>query len=150
MLGLGRAEAVAVVTRGGRVEHAEGPAKGKSAREALRDAARRIDRARGKTRADTDEALSLWNGLVAGRWSLLDRFDTDGRRYVVVRENAPEVADPRALSERERQVLAYAALGHPLKLTAYELGLSVSSVAQHRSKAMRKLGLRSQADLARL
>jgi DNA-binding CsgD family transcriptional regulator len=140
---------VAVLTPAGRVEHAEGAARTKTARDTLREAARRIDRARSKARSDVDEALALWNGLVAGRWSLVDRFDTDGRRFVVVRENAPEVADPRALSERERQVLAYAALGHPLKLTAYELGLSLSSVAQHRSRAMRKLGLRSQTDVAR-
>jgi FixJ family two-component response regulator len=32
--------------------------------------------------------------------------------------------DPRRLSRRERQVVAFAAIGHPNKLIAYELGLA--------------------------
>jgi DNA-binding NarL/FixJ family response regulator len=116
----------------------------------LRRAARAIDRARTKSRSDEDAALDAWQGLVAGRWSLVDRFDSDGRRYLVARRNDPDVPDPRALTRRERQVLAYAALGHPLKLVAYSLGLSVSTIALHRARAMRKLGLRSQAEVVRL
>jgi DNA-binding CsgD family transcriptional regulator len=145
-----RTDGAAVLTPAGRVEHAEGAAKTKTARDALRDAALRVDRARSTSRGDPDEALALWEGLVAGRWSLVDRFDADGRRYLIAHENDPRVPDPRALSARERQVLAYAALGHPLKLTGYELGLSLSTVARHRANAMRKLGLRSFADVAQL
>jgi DNA-binding CsgD family transcriptional regulator len=136
----------AVLGPGGRVLHAEGEAQSKNAQEALRAAAKRIDRARSRARADPEEALSLWQGLIAGRWSLVDRFDSDGRRYLIARENDPRVSDPRALSLRERQVLAYSALGHPLKLTAYELGLSISSVSRHRASGLRKLGLTSLAE----
>jgi FixJ family two-component response regulator len=49
--------------------------------------------------------------------------------------------DPRALTPRERQVLAYAAMAHPLKLIAYSLGVSLSSSAglgAHRLQANRK------------
>jgi len=140
----------AIVHPSGRVVHAEGEARGHSARERLRDAVRAVDAARSrKGRAQPDESLALWKGLVAGRWSLIERFDSDGRRYFVARRNDPEVTGPFALTRRERQVVAYAAMGHSLKLIAYELGLGVSTVSEHRSSAMRKLGVRS-TDLAAL
>jgi DNA-binding CsgD family transcriptional regulator len=142
--------AEAVLSPAGVVTHAEAEAQSCSARESLRLAARAIDRARSKARSNEDEALDLWQGLVAGRWSLFDRFDTDGRRFLVARKNDPEVTDPRALTLRERQVLAYAAMGHPVKLIAYSLGISVSTVSSGRRSAMRKLGLRTHADVARL
>ena len=142
--------AEAVLSPSGAIAHAENPAKSKGARESLRRAAKDIDRARSKVRANEDEALELWQGLVAGRWSLVDRFDTDGRRYLVARKNEPDVKDPRALSSRERAVLAYAAMGQPLKLIAYSLGLSLSTVSVNRRTAMRKLGLQSHADIVAL
>jgi DNA-binding CsgD family transcriptional regulator len=142
--------AEAILSPAGTVVHAEAAAQSKSARESLRRAARAIDRARSKARTDEDEALDIWQGLVAGRWSLVDRFDTDGRRYLVARKNEPDVQDPRALTARERHVLAYAAMGQPLKLIAYSLGLSVSTVSVNRRSAMRKLGLRTHADIVAL
>jgi DNA-binding CsgD family transcriptional regulator len=140
----------AVLSPSGSVTHAEVGAQSPSARESLRRAAKAIDRARSKSRSNDDEALDLWQGLVAGRWSLFDRFDTDGRRFLIARKNDPDVTDPRALTLRERQVLAYAAMGHSLKLIAYSLGISLSSVSTNRRTAMRKLGLRTQADVVRL
>jgi DNA-binding CsgD family transcriptional regulator len=140
----------AVLSPSGSVTHAETPAQSSSARESLRRAAKAIDRARSKARPNEDEALDLWQGLVAGRWSLFDRFDTDGRRFLIARKNDPDVTDPRALTRRERQVLAYAAMGHSLKLIAYSLGISTSSVSTTRKSAMRKLGLRTHADVVRL
>jgi DNA-binding CsgD family transcriptional regulator len=142
--------AEAILTPSGAIAHAESPAQGKGARESLRHAAKSIDRARSKARGNEEEALELWQGLVAGRWSLVDRFDTDGRRYLVARKNEPDVKDPRALSARERHVLAYAAMGQSLKLIAYSLGLSLSTVSVNRRTAMRKLGLHSQADIVAL
>lgn len=139
-----------ILSASGAVAHAEPNARGLGAREALRRAARSIDRARSKARANEEEALSLWQGLVAGRWSLLEQFDTDGRRFLVARRNDPRIRDPLALNLRERQVLAYVGMGHSLKLIAYTLGLSMGSVSGTRSRAMRKLGLRTQADLAKL
>lgn len=133
----------AILGPGGQVLHAEEPAKTRSARETLREAAKVVDRA--KTRAgqrDPDAALQAWRGLVSGRWSLIDRFDSDGRRFVIARRNDPSVPDPRALSERERQVLAYAALGHSNKRIAYALGLSPSTISTHLRSALRRLGQR--------
>jgi DNA-binding CsgD family transcriptional regulator len=44
------------------------------------------------------------------------------------------------LTDRERQVFTYAAMGQSNKLIAYSLGLAVSTVAAHLERARRKLG----------
>ena len=146
------AEAVApeaVLHPDGRVEHAEAAAQPKAAREVLRSAARAVDRARSRLRReDPDAALDVWKGLVAGRWSLVDRFESDGRRYLVARRNDPDVSAAPALTRREAQVAGYAALGHGNKLIAYELGLAVSTVANYLATSCRKLGVRSRLELA--
>jgi DNA-binding CsgD family transcriptional regulator len=142
--------AEAILSPSGSMKHAEPPATSAGAREALRDAALAIDRARSKARRNESEALDLWRGLVSGRWSLVERFDTDGRRFLVARRNDPAVSDPRGLSLRERQVLAYTAMGHSMKLIAYTLGLSPSAVAGCRARAMRKLGIRTQTEFLQL
>jgi DNA-binding NarL/FixJ family response regulator len=144
------AGADAILLPSGSIAHAEVAAQSRGAKESLRNAVLAMDRARSKVRADEAEALDLWQGLVAGRWSLVDRFDTDGRRYLVARKNDPDVKDPRALTLRERHVLAYVAMGYPLKLIAYALGLSLSTVSVNRQTAMRKLGLRTHAEVVTL
>lgn len=61
----------AILTPDGRIEHACDPAKSVNARERLRVAVRQVDRARTAAyRQDSDAALDLWEGLVAGRWSI--------------------------------------------------------------------------------
>ncbi|MEZ4393868.1 MAG: LuxR C-terminal-related transcriptional regulator [Polyangiales bacterium] len=141
----------AVLTPGGRVLHAEGLARAPVAREALREAARAIDRSRVREARGGagDDALTAWAALVAGRWTLLDAFERDGRRFVVARPNAPRGLAPAPLSERERQVARAAALGHSNKLIAYELGLGVSTVATLLARARRKLGATGRVDLVR-
>src|SRR5262249_34930214 len=113
-------------------------------REQLRAAAQAVDKAR---RRGGDEGISMWKALVEGRWSLIDRFDSDGRRYFIARKNDPEIRGLAKLTERERQVVGYAALGHSNKLIAYELGLALPTVANHLTEACTKLGLRSRAEL---
>jgi DNA-binding CsgD family transcriptional regulator len=141
----------AVLRPDGRIEDASGDAKPKAARELLRDAVLRQEKARGRTRRDDPEAaLELWRGLEYGRWSLVDHFERGGRRYLVARRNAVEFADPRGLTPRERQVVQLASLGHANKLIAYELGLSTSTVGSQLASAVRKLGLRGRLDLIRL
>ena len=143
--------AEAILESNGDIAHATGAATPRSAREALRAAALAADRARGSLRRRApDEAVEAWRGLVAGRWTLLDHFDGDGRRYFVVHRNDPDAPDPRALTLRERQVAGYVALGHSNKLIAYTLGLSTSSVGVHLNRAVAKLGARTRAELAGL
>jgi DNA-binding CsgD family transcriptional regulator len=139
----------AVLTPGGEVADARDAAQGKSAREVLRQAVRRIDRARTRAqRVDAEGALQLWEGLVDGRWSLVDHFDTDRRRFVVAVRNDPNVRDPRGLSLRERQVAEFFGMGRQVKEIGYILGLAPSSIADSLSDAQRKLGLESKAELA--
>jgi DNA-binding CsgD family transcriptional regulator len=140
----------AVLSPSGSMLHGEKGAQGVEDRDCLRRAVKAIDRARSKARSNEDEALDLWQGLIAGRWSLVEQFDSDGRRFMVARRNDPQVTDPRALSLRERQVLAYVAMGHPAKLIAYSLGVSPSSVSTSRQTGMRKLGLKTTTDVVRL
>jgi DNA-binding CsgD family transcriptional regulator len=139
----------AVLAPDGSCLHAEAAAQSRSARETLREAAKAIDRARGRLRRSNElEALGIWRGLCSGRWSLVDQFESDGRRFLVARQNAPDVHDPRQLSLRERQVAGFVAMGRSNKFTAYTLGLSPSTIALHLGSAMRKLGCHSRAELA--
>jgi DNA-binding CsgD family transcriptional regulator len=131
-----------------RVAEAEGPAKSPGALAALREAAVHVDQARGELRAsDPQEALELWRALVRGRWSIIDWFDSDGRRFVLGVPNAREVRDPRGLTEREYQVVSYALDGETNKLIGYHLGLSKGRVSTLLRSAMRKLGVQNRFEL---
>jgi DNA-binding NarL/FixJ family response regulator len=139
----------AVLTPAGVVADARSTAQPKDVRVALREAVRRIDRARTRAvREDTETALDLWEGLVDGRWSLVDYFDTDNRRYVVAVKNDPEMRDPRGLTMRERQMAEFFGMGRHVKEIGYILGLAPSSVADTLTHAQHKLGLESKAELA--
>jgi DNA-binding CsgD family transcriptional regulator len=141
----------AVLEPSGAVRHAAGSARDASVRARLTRAVRERERALGPLRrTDPDAALGLWRGLVGGTWSLLDHWDTDGRRFVLARRNAPHVADPKALTPPERAVVAFLAAGHPEKYVAYLLGLSPSTVATHFASARRKLRVTSRAGLVAL
>lgn len=131
-----------------RVLDAHGAGTAASAREALRTAARAVDKVRGRRVKDAEEALAIWRVLTDGRWTIADDFDAQGRRTIVAYNNVPlpSLAFPK-LSLRERQVVCFVALGHTNKQIGYELGVSASSVATHLSKAMKKLGVRSRAEL---
>ena len=111
--------------------------------EARRHAERVVDR-------DPLEAMDLWKGLIDGRWSLLDVADTDGRTFTVLRQNPLHVRSSVALSEREREVAFLIGRGHHLKLVAYELGLSASTIRSQLRSALRKLNLDHRSGLCRL
>jgi len=139
----------AVLSPSGGLLHATGAAKQADARDRLRAAARAMDRARGPLRRTApQEALELWRALCAGRWSLVDRFESDGRRYLIAHQNQPHLPNLRGLSQREATVAAFAQLGQSNKEIAYTLGIAPSSVATHLGAALRKLGLPSRAALA--
>ncbi len=139
----------AVLTPGGRVESSGESSDGSL--DALKDAAKAMARARGSSRhADPPGAVEAWKALVSGRWTLLDHFDHDGKRYIVAVRNDPVVPSFAELSPREAQVVAYAAQGHSNKLIAYELGIAPSTVAMHLSTAGAKLGAKSRVELIRV
>ena len=134
---------------GGRLYDARDQVKKVSAGKALRDTVRRIDYFRTRAgRSDPDAALGAWEGLVQGRWSLVDHFDSDRRRFVVAIKNDPTYPDPRGLTMRERQVAEFVGLGHSSKEISYTLGVSHSAVTNCTARAQGKLGLSSLAELA--
>lgn len=141
----------AILTPNGDVANADGPAREPSLRDALRAAVRRREVAIGpERRRDPARALELWQGLVAGRWSLVDRWEDGATRYVTAIPNAPDVLDPRGLTRREAEVVNYAARGASNKEIAYALGVRISSVGSALAGAMRKLGVQRRAQLPAL
>lgn len=147
----GEEGAEAIVGVDGKVKHAAGPAEARDARDVLREAVRAMERARGPMRRrDPEAALELWTALVHGRWSLVDYWDRDGRRFFAAHPNAPGAQDPRRLSAREISALTITVEGATPKEVAYALGISHSNVRALIASTLRKLGLRSRAELHRL
>lgn len=139
----------AVLAPDGRVVHAESCTKARTAREILSAAVRAHERRFVETPKDPDAALALFEGLVAGRWTLVDRFESDGRRYVVAYENSPRAAAIRALSPREQAVLRWTATGASIKRIAAELGIEAATAAGYLYSARAKTGIASRAELVR-
>ncbi len=139
----------AVLSPNGRLEH--GGVDAVAAETALSGAAKAIDRARGKLRRlDPDAAAALWRTMVRGEWSLVDWYDHDGKRFLLAQENRiPGQLRSRALTPREEQVVACAAMGHSNKLIAYDLGLSTGTVSVLLGRAARKLGVSGRVALVR-
>jgi len=133
----------------GRIAHAEGLAETRDVRDRLRDAMLRVDAIRRRTqRTDPGEVLETWRALHDGRWSVVEQFERDGRRYILARPNVPKPHSPEvSLSEREAQVARLVAQGQTNKLVAYALGVSVSTVGTLVHRAMAKLGARNRAEL---
>ena len=121
------------------LEHAE-----TEAREGLRRAATELERAR----PGRAPRLPEWTGLVAARWTLVDHFEVDGKRYLIARRNDDAACGLAALTEREREVASHAAVGHSSKLIAYELGLADSTVRVLLHRACRKLRIEGPTRLA--
>lgn len=146
-----REEDTAILDPGGTLVHADGVGYDTPTREVLQQAVREMDRARSKKlRAEPSEALPLWRGLVEGRWSLVDRWDSDGRRYVVAHPNDPQFEKPEPLTQRERQVVAYASQGDSTERISYSLGLDEEHVEATLASAMKKLGVDSREALVQL
>ena len=82
------------------------------------------------------------------RWSLVDHFDTDGKRFLLAMKNTPRVDRRADLTPRERRVAALAAMGNSDKEIAYMLGLSMPSVTSAVFRARAKLGAKSRGELA--
>jgi DNA-binding CsgD family transcriptional regulator len=106
-----------------------------------------VDRAQRASGSD-----DAWARGGAPRFAVVDQFEADGARYVVLREID---ADPRmphggplgALTPRERQIALFALAGHHNKLIAHELGIAVSTVRVLLSRAAERLGTRGRKEL---
>jgi DNA-binding NarL/FixJ family response regulator len=141
-LALDAKSAEALFDPSGRCLNAQGMAAPVPARDALRAAVLQMETARAQ--ADTSiPDVRVREALVEGRWSLVERFDSDGRRFIVAYRNPSGVLDPRRLSPREQEVCALLAEGTSQVSIAAQLGLKPSTVASVASAAVNKLGLPS-------
>ena len=96
------ADAAAILTPTGRIEHATEATANTDPRAALREAVLAMNRARGaERRTNPDRAVRRWRVLADARFSLVDRVESDGRRVVVAYENAPSTPAAPRLTERE-------------------------------------------------
>nr|HEX4315820.1 LuxR C-terminal-related transcriptional regulator [Kofleriaceae bacterium] len=139
----------AVLTPGGKLVDATGPARAELARDALRAAAIAQDRIRSRRgrRTSAADATEDWKAVIGGRWSLVDQFERDGRRYLVAKVNEPHATALRELAPREAQVVELAARGYANKLIAYELGISAATVVRVLAAAAAKLGTTTRVEL---
>lgn len=128
----------------GRLQDAVGPAKNGDVRQRLRN----LVIAREKALGGKGERLQLWPALLGGRYTVIDRFDGSGARYVVAHQNPATAADLARLSGRERQVVEGVAAGKLEKALAIDLGVSESHISKVLHRALRRLGLSSAIDLA--
>lgn len=117
-----------------------------ASRATLEHAAKTMLAARNEARAH-DDALSLWSALVDGRWTLCDRVERDGKRFIVAMRNEVAVTHPRQLTTREASVVHWAARGAALKEIAYAFGIAAPTVATHLERAMRKLAVANRSEL---
>lgn len=144
----------AVLEPDGRIVHAEGEARSVDAQQMLQRFCRAIDQARtrqGKDQAEEDAAAAhAWPFLIAGRWSLIEDFESDGRRYFIAVRNPPEATSVSELTKRERQVADLVMHGHSNKYVALELGLSEATVKTYLRSVMTKLLLHSRTTLVAL
>lgn len=125
----------------GKSLHHSSETRKRGAREALKAAILAREQARGALRRrDNESAFELWPGLVEGRWGLVDKFDTDGRRFVL----AVELPDrrTRGLTSREGSAIELLSEGLTNKAVASELGISTSTAGVLIARALRKLRLR--------
>ncbi|MFO0734268.1 MAG: LuxR C-terminal-related transcriptional regulator [Labilithrix sp.] len=117
-------------------------------REALRAAVKAMDRARPKRlRSTPEEALELWQGLVAGEWSLVEQWERGSKRYLAAYRNQPLLVDPRALVSSEPAIVRYVTLGASNKDIAFALGLPLGTVSSSITSILRKLKLKRRVDL---
>lgn len=141
---------VALLHSDGRLVHAEG---------ALRDDAKArsrfsrhvagVERSRTREMRQSTDALDAWSALISGNWGILERVDSDGKRFYVVLDT-PRATRFRALTLREAEVLELSARGLTGKTVAYALGVGGPSVSQALSRGAFKLGLRSRTELVGL
>ncbi len=93
-----------------------------------------------------DPFESLWSELFDGRWTIAKTFDERGRRNVVLRRNRR----PVPLTSTERVAIAAARDGSALKVIACDLGLSISTIAYHLGRGLKKMGLCDRSELVAL
>ena len=94
-----------------------------------------------RSRADGEDVVKAWRGLVTGAWALLRVVDAAGDTFWVLRERSAPEARLRTLIAQERYALVRRLQGAWPKQIAAECGVSPSSVQNWLAHARQKLGL---------
>jgi DNA-binding NarL/FixJ family response regulator len=89
-----------------------------------------------------------WEDLFAGEWKLLDQFDREGHRYVIARRRRRPIE--AELEASEWDALRLRASGASLKVIADQLQVSLPTASRRIKSGMKKLGIRTGSDLAKL
>lgn len=110
---------------------------------------RRIERSRTVRARQSLESLDLWEALLEGRASVVERIDGAQRFYFVL-ENSPATQPFRSLSQDELTAVSHAARGLPVKLIAYALGVPHTTVSTRLAAAAAKVGVATTIELVRL
>lgn len=139
----------ALFSPGGRLIHATGAvARSRSARRTLKEAVAAMERARGPLRRqDPGTALTLWRELVAGRWTIVEKVESCGRRVLVAHENPAGESRLRELSPTEHIILRGVLEGRSRARIASALGMTAGGVSRHVDRTLQKLRLRSACEL---
>jgi DNA-binding NarL/FixJ family response regulator len=109
-------------------------------RETLRDLALEL------LAAPHEEPPSRVRELLSGAWRLMDEFECNGRRYFV----ATVVVNEVSLAQADVGLLCKRACGCSVKEIAIEAGVSEATISRRLQRAMRRLGLSGQPQLARV
>jgi DNA-binding CsgD family transcriptional regulator len=131
----------AVLTTTGQLVHAETVRGDPAALDRLRAAVVALERAR---RKPGDDVLRAWPSAIDGRWTLIDRIESEGRRYVVAVETREAV---ERLTLRESEIVGLAATGLSNKEIAFDLGIAHATVKVLIHRAATRLGLTTRQDL---
>lgn len=124
---------------------------GAFARASLRRIAAQVvarERIRART-GDIAAAVETWTAATIAGWSVIDRFDDDGRHWILAWENPLGEHNPRRLSPTELQLVERVVQGWTNRDIAAELGSSRASTSRMLHRALRKLGVDDVGVLAR-
>jgi len=136
--------AEAIFTPGGRATEALGAARTPAVRDRLRELVRARERALRRGGG------ALWPALLDGRYTIIDRLESSGARYVVAYRNSRTAAQLVRLGARERMVVNAVTAGVAEKVIAVDLGVSPAWVSRALTSALRKLGLANAIELTLL
>jgi len=140
----GRADAV--FETDGRLLHAERSVR--TERKWLAGKALELEAAHVKRkRREGIRVLDLWRPISTARWTLVESFEENGRRYIVARQNQAEARSFSDLTDRERQIVVHASLGMSNKQIAVALGISDATVRVLMARAAKRFGVRSRKEL---
>jgi DNA-binding NarL/FixJ family response regulator len=88
--------------------------------------------------ATTDASSDVWSQLIRHQLKIVLPFTTDEREYLVMRERSD---GPPPLGHRNLAILEMVLVGAGRKVVSYDLGLSISTIAQILKSALQEMGL---------